>query len=131
MRRSELNLHVTLIRALRSSEERLSILQKASSDAIRNGLQDGYYQGIATENIALLTEAQAAEVQRLSQKVIALEKRIKAFLQTVQPESTRAILNYRYLCGYKWDAVAVMMGPGYSVHAVKSAAYRYLNKLQY
>ncbi len=126
---TQLNKHLDLILRLQEAEELLKAIQENSSD-MRNldGMTKGFYLARVTENISLILKTQAEEVARLNQAVKESEQEVKAFIATIQDDNMRSILSYRFLCGYKWDAVAVMMGNGYSAEAVKTATYRCLKR---
>lgn len=127
---TQLNKHLDLVLKLREAEERLKYIQENTSEKIYEGIPKGFYIAMVKEKIALILETQAEEVSRLNQAVKESEQEIKPFIAAVQDDCLRSILTYRFLCGYKWDAVAAMMGNGYSSEAVKSATYRYLRKFE-
>lgn len=123
-----LNEHLNMVLQLQEAKEALSSLQSQILKATNyDGMPHGHEVSRNTENLALLLETQIADVNRLESIVDKSEIEIRKFVDSIEDNRTKVIFNLRFLCGLKWEAVAIMIGGGNTEKAVKSACYRFLN----
>ena len=122
-----LNEHLNMVLELQGAEERLSSMRSQILSAVNyDGMPHGHEVSRNTENLAILLQNQIDDVNRLSRMVENSEPEIRAFIDSIEDNRTKVIFKLRFLCGYKWEAVAVMIGGGNTVDAVKSCCYRFL-----
>ena len=124
-----LNEHLTMVLELQGAEERLSSMRSRILSAVNyDGMPHGHEVSRNTENLAVILQDQVDDVNRLSRMVENSEPEIRAFIDSIEDNRTKVIFKLRFLCGYKWEAVAVMIGGGNSGEAVRMVCYRYLLK---
>ena len=122
-----LNEHLNMVLELQGAEERLSSMRSQILSAVNyDGMPHGHEVSRNTENLAIILHDPVDDVTRISRMVENSEPEIKAFIETIEDNRTKVIFKLRFLCGYKWEAVAVMIGGGNTVDAVKSCCYRFL-----
>lgn len=122
-----LNEHLNMVLELQGAEERLSSMRSQILSAVNyDGMPHGHEVSRNTENLAIILQDQVDDVNRISRMVENSEPEIRAFIETIEDNRTKVIFKLRFLCGYKWEAVAVMIGGGNTVDAVKSCCYRFL-----
>lgn len=123
-----LNEHLNMVLQLQSAREALGSLQSQILKATNyDGMPHAHEASRNTENLAILLETQLADVNRLESAVDKSEAEIRRFVDSIEDNRTKLIFNLRFLCGLKWEAVAVMIGGGNTEKAVKSTCYRFLN----
>lgn len=123
-----LNEHLNMVMELQGAEERLSSMRSQILSAVNyDGMPHGHEVSRNTENLAVILQDQVDDVNRLSRMVENSEPEIRAFIDSIEDNRTKVIFKLRFLCGYKWEAVAVMIGGGNTEKAVKSTCYRFLN----
>lgn len=124
-----LNEHLNMLLQLQEAKAALGSMQTQIIGAVNlDGMPHGHEVSRTTENLAILLQVQIDDVNRLEHTVETSEREIRRFVDSIEDNRTKLIFNLRFLCGLKWEAVAVMIGGGNSVDAVKSACYRYLNQ---
>lgn len=122
-----LNEHLNMLLQLREAKEALGSMKAQIIGAVNyDGMPHGYEVSRTTENLAILLKKQIDDVNRMEHMVEGSEREIREFVDSIEDNRTRLIFNLRFLCGLKWEAVAVMIGGGNSVDAVKSVCYRFL-----
>lgn len=122
-----LNEHLNMVLELQGAEERLSSMRSQILSAVNyDGMPHGHEVSRNTENLAVILQDQVDDVNRLSRMVENSEPEIRAFIDSIEDNRTKVIFKLRFLCGYKWEAVAVIIGGGNTVDAVKSCCYRFL-----
>lgn len=122
-----LNEHLNMLLQLQEAKEALGSMKAQILGAVNyDGMPHGYEVSRTTENLAILLRKQIDDVNRMEHMVEGSEKEIREFVDSIDDNRTRLIFNLRFLCGLKWEAVAVMIGGGNSVDAVKSVCYRFL-----
>ena len=122
-----LNEHLNMLLQLQEAKEALGSMKAQILGAVNyDGMPHGYEVSRTTENLAILLKKQIDDVNRMEHMVEGSEKEIREFVDSIDDNRTRLIFNLRFLCGLKWEAVAVMIGGGNSVDAVKSVCYRFL-----
>lgn len=124
-----LNEHLNMVLELQGAEERLSSMRSQILSAVNyDGMPHGHEVSRNTENLAIILQDQVDDVNRLSRMVENSEPEIRAFIDSIEDNRTKVIFKLRFLCGYKWEAVAVFIGGGNTVDAVKSCCYRFLGE---
>lgn len=124
-----LNEHLNMLLQLQEAKAALGSMQTQIIGAVNlDGMPHRHEVSRTTENLAILLQVQIDDVNRLEHTVETSEREIRRFVDSIEDNRTKLIFNLRFLCGLKWEAVAVMIGGGNSVDAVKSACYRYLNQ---
>ena len=122
-----LNEHLNMLLQLQEAKEALGSMKAQILGAVNyDGMPHGYEVSRTTENLAILLKKQIDDVNRMEHMVEGSEREIREFVDSIEDNRTRLIFNLRFLCGLKWEAVAVMIGGGNSVDAVKSVCYRFL-----
>lgn len=125
-----LNEHLNMLLQLQTAKETLSSMKAQILGAVNyDGMPHGHEVSRNTENLSILLSAQLADVNRLEAMVEQSEKEIREFVDSIEDNRTKVIFNLRFLCGLKWEAVAVFIGGGNSAEAVSMACYRYLTNL--
>lgn len=123
-----LNEHLNMVLELQGAEERLSSMKSQILSATNyDGMPHGHEVSRNTENLAILLQHQIDDVNRISRMVEKSEIEVRRFVESIEDNRTKVIFNLRFLCGLKWEAVAVMIGGGNTEKAVKSTCYRFLN----
>ena len=122
-----LNEHLNMLLQLQAAKEALGSMQAQILGAAKSdGMPHGHEVSRTTENLAILLQKQIDDVNRLEHMVETSEREIRHFVDSIEDNRTKLIFNLRFLCGLKWEAVAVMIGGGNTEKAVKSTCYRYL-----
>lgn len=123
-----LNEHLNMVLELQGAEERLSSMRSQILSAVNyDGMPHGHEVSRNTENLAILLQNQIDDVNRLSRMVESSEREIREFVESIEDNRTKVIFSLRFLCGYKWEAVAVFIGGGNTAEAVSMTCYRYLS----
>lgn len=122
-----LNEHLNMLLQLQEAKAALGSMQTQIIGAVNlDGMPHGHEVSRTTENLAILLQVQIDDVNRLEHMVETSEREIRHFVDSIEDNRTKLIFNLRFLCGLKWEAVAVMIGGGNTEKAVKSTCYRYL-----
>lgn len=122
-----LNEHLNMVLELQGAEERLSSMRSQILSAVNyDGMPHGHEVSRNTENLAILLQNQIDDVNRLSRMVETSEREIREFIESIEDNRTKVIFNLHFICGMKWEAVAVIIGGGNSRDSVRMACYRYL-----
>lgn len=122
-----LNEHLNMLLQLQEAKAALGSMQTQIIGAVNlDGMPHGHEVSRTTENLAILLQVQIDDVNRLEHTVETSEREIRRFVDSIEDNRTKLIFNLRFLCGLKWEAVAVMIGGGNTEKAVKSTCYRYL-----
>lgn len=122
-----LNEHLNMLLQLQEAKAALGSMQTQIIGAVNlDGMPHGHEVSRTTENLAILLQVQIDDVNRLEHMVETSEREIRRFVDSIEDNRTKLIFNLRFLCGLKWEAVAVMIGGGNTEKAVKSTCYRYL-----
>ena len=123
-----LNEHLNMLLQLQTAKETLSSMKAQILGAVNyDGMPHGHEVSRNTENLASLLSDQLADVNRLEAMGDKSEKEVREFIDSIEDNRTKVIFKLRFLCGFKWEAVAVMIGGGNTEKAVKSTCYRFLN----
>lgn len=123
-----LNEHLNMVLELQGAEERLSSMRSQILSAVNyDGMPHGHEVSRNTENLAVILQDQIDDVNRISRMVENSEPEIRAFIDSIEDNRTKVIFKLRFLCGYKWEAVAVVIGGGNTAEAVSMTCYRYLS----
>lgn len=124
-----LNEHLNMVLELQGAEERLSSMRSQILSAVNyDGMPHGHEVSRNTENLAILLQNQIDDVNRLSRMVETSEREIREFVESIEDNRTKVIFNLHFICGMKWEAVAVIIGGGNSRDSVRTACYRYLRE---
>lgn len=124
-----LNEHLNMLLQLQAAKEALGSMQaQILGSAKSDGMPHGHEVSRTTENLAILLQKQIDDVNRLERMVDGSEKEIREFVNSIEDNRTHLIFSLRFLCGYKWEGVAKMIGAGNSGEATRMVAYRYLQK---
>lgn len=122
-----LNEHLNMLLQLQEAKAALGSMQTQIIGAVNlDGMPHGHEVSRTTENLAILLQVQIDDVNRLEHTVETSEREIRRFVDSIEDNRTKLIFDLRFLCGLKWEAVAVMIGGGNTEKAVKSTCYRYL-----
>lgn len=123
-----LNEHLNMLLQLQEAKEALGSMRSQILGAVNyDGMPHGHEVSRNTENLSILLSAQIADVNRLEAMVDQSEIEVRQFIDSIEDNRTRLIFSLRFLCGLKWEAVAVMIGGGNTAEAVSMACYRYLS----
>ena len=124
----DLNAHLSLVEQLISAKDILHSLEDRILSAQKyDGMPHAPGASRNTENLALLLEAQSEDVSRLERAVKNSEEKIRAWVNTIPDNRTKVIFNLHFLCGLKWEDVAIYAGGSNTFDSVRSTCYRYLN----
>ena len=124
-----LNEHLNMLLQLQEAKEALGSMRSQILGAVNyDGMPHGHEVSRNTENLSILLSAQIADVNRLEAMVEQSEIEVRQFIDAIEDNRTRLIFSLRFLCGYKWEGVAKMIGAGNSGEATRMVAYRYLQK---
>ena len=105
-----LNEHLNMVLELQGAEERLSSMRSQILSAVNyDGMPHGHEVSRNTETLAIILQDQINDVNRISRMVENSEPEIRAFIDSIEDNRTKVIFKLRFLCGYKWEAVAVMI----------------------
>ena len=124
----ELNGHLDMVTQLAFAKEALQAAQAQILGATNyDGMPHAHEPSRRPENLSIVLQSRAADVARLEKIVQRSETGVKAYIQTIEDIRTRAIFEYRFLCGMKWEDVARFIGGRNTEITVKQTCYRYLN----
>lgn len=124
-----LNEHLNMVLQLQSAKDALSALQAQILKATNyDGMPHSHEASRNTENLAILLESQITDVTRLENIVGKSETEIRQFVDSIEDNRTKLIFNLRFLCGLKWETVAIMIGGKNTTDGVKSTCYRFLGE---
>lgn len=124
-----LNEHLNIVLELQAAQETLSSLQIQILGATNyDGMPHVHDASRKTEQFAILLQTQIDEVNRLERMVEGSQKDVQEYIDSIEDNRARVIFRLRFLCGLKWDAVAVMLGKGITADAVRSVCIRRLAK---
>lgn len=123
-----LNEHLNMLLQLQEAKESLGSMKAQILGAVNyDGMPHGHEVSRNTENLSILLSAQISDVNRLEAMVEQSEIEVRQFVDSIEDNRTKLIFSLRFLCGMKWEAVAMMIGGGNTEKAVKSTCYRFLN----
>lgn len=74
-----------------------------------DGLPHGGGQGSKIENAVLRIAELCEEIEMETAALVSLRRRTKCIIDGVSDPQQRDVLTYRYLNGYGWDTVALLM----------------------
>lgn len=125
-----LNEHLNMLLQLQEAKESLGSMRAQILGAVNyDGMPHGHEVSRNTENLSILLSAQIADVNRLEAMVEQSEIEVRQFVDSIEDNRTKLIFSLRFLCGLKWEAVAMMIGGGNTAEAVSMTCYRYLSGL--
>ena len=125
----ELNLHFDAVDQLNSARDRLISMNSFLKAQNLDGMPRSSGGSRKVEQLAILIEAQAEEVARMERIVRRSEKPIQDFIASIPDNRTAQIFSLRFLAGYAWADVALIIGGRNTEEAVKAVCYRYLDSL--
>lgn len=125
----ELNGHFDLLTQLAEAKETYKTAQARILGAMQyDGMPHANEPSRRPENLSIYLERTKSEVDRLERMVKRSETDIRVFVDSIGNQRTRSIFDLRFLCGMKWEDVAVYVGGGSTYDSVRTACYRYLNQ---
>ncbi len=125
---AELNGHLDMVTQLAFAKEAYQTAQANILGATQyDGMPHVSEPSRRPENLSIVLQSRADDVARLEKIVQRSETGVKAYIQTIEDIRTRAIFEYRFLCGMKWEDVARFIGGRNTEITVKQTCYRYLN----
>ena len=71
---------------------------------------------------------QAVNLKAAMEEAVGLKADVIAFIDTIPDIQTRTICRLRFLGGFTWTWIAVVIGGGNTAYAVKKRCYRYLRQ---
>lgn len=124
----ELNGHLDMVTQLAFAKEALQAAQAQILGATQyDGMPHAHEPSRRPENLSIVLHSREDDVKRLEAIVERSEVGVREFIQTIDDIRTRAIFEYRFLCGMKWEDVAQFIGGRNTEITVKQTCYRYLN----
>lgn len=124
----ELNGHLDMVTQLAFAKEALQAAQAQILGATQyDGMPHAHEPSRRPENLSIVLQSRSDDVNRLEKIVERSELNIREYIQTIDDIRTRAIFEYRFLCGMKWEDVAKFIGGRNTETTVKQTCYRYLN----
>ena len=125
---AELNGHLDMVTQLAFAKEALQAAQAQILGASQyDGMPHAHEPSRRPENLSIVLQSRSDDVNRLEKIVERSELNIREYIQTIDDIRTRAIFEYRFLCGMKWEDVAKFIGGRNTETTVKQTCYRYLN----
>lgn len=122
-----LNLHLAMVSDLAEAEDRLESMLTVLSAQNLDGMPRGSGVGRRVEQSALQISEQREDVARMQRAVDRSEPAIREWIESIPDNRLRRIFGLRFLAGYEWRDVALIIGGRNTEDAVKSACYRYLS----
>lgn len=126
----ELNLHFDAVTQLNSARDRLESMTSFLRGQSLDGMPRSSGESRKAEQLAILIEAQEDEVARMERIVRRSEKAVQDFISTIPDNRTAQIFSLRFIAGFEWGAVAVIIGGKNTVGSVKASCYRYLDSIR-
>lgn len=126
----ELNLHYDAVKELNSARDRLESMTSFLKGQTLDGMPRASGESRKVEQLAILIEAQEDEVARMERIVRRSEKPVQDFIASIPDNRTAQIFSLRFVAGYEWEAVALIIGGRNTEGAVKATCYRYLDSLK-
>lgn len=124
----ELNGHLDMVTQLAFAKEALQAAQAQILGATQyDGMPHAHEPSRRPENLSIALQSREDDVKRLEAIVERSEVGVREFIQTIDDIRTRAIFEYRFLCGMKWEDVARFIGGRNTEITVKQTCYRFLN----
>lgn len=124
----QLNEHLNMLLQLEEAKEALNSLRAQVLGAQKyDGMPHAQEASRNTEILAVILQQQEDDVDRMERIVRTSEKEVTAFIDSIEDNRTKLIFSLRFLCGYKWEAVARMIGGGHTGDAISMVCYRYLS----
>ena len=125
----DLNLHLDMVTDLSAARDRLQSMQSFLKAQNLDGMPRGSGTSRRVEQLAILISQQREDVERMENIVRRSEPRIREWIDTIQDNRTRQIFSLRFLAGYPWADVAMIIGGRNTEEAVKAVCYRYLESV--
>lgn len=126
----ELNLHFDAVTQLNSARDRLESMTSFLRGQNLDGMPRAAGESRKVEQLAILIEAQQEEVARMERIVQKSEKPVHEFISTIHDNRTAQIFSLRFIAGFEWEAVALIIGGKNTEGSVKATCYRYLDSLK-
>ena len=126
----ELNLHYKAVEELNSARDRLESMTSFLKGQNLDGMPRASSESRKVEQLAILIEAQEDKVARMERVVRRSEKPVQDFIDSIPDNRTAEIFSLRFLAGYEWETVALIIGGKNTEGAVKATCYRYLDSLK-
>ena len=125
---AELNGHLDMVTQLAFAKEALQAAQAQILGASQyDGMPHSHDPTRRPENLSIALQSRRDDVKRLEKIVAQSEISVREYIQAIDDIRTRAIFEYRFLCGMKWEDVARFIGGRNTEITVKQTCYRYLN----
>ncbi len=125
----DLNLHLDMVTDLAAARDRLQSMQSFLKAQNMDGMPRGSGDSRKVEQLAVLISQQREDVERMERMVTRSEPRIRGWIDTIQDNRTRQIFSLRFLAGFAWADVAMIIGGKNTEEAVKAVCYRYLESV--
>lgn len=125
----DLNLHLDMVTDLAAARDRLQSMQSFLKAQNMDGMPRGSGDSRKVEQLAVLISQQREDVERMERMVTRSEPRIREWINTIQDNRTRQIFSLRFLAGFAWADVAMIIGGKNTEEAVKAVCYRYLESV--
>lgn len=125
----DLNLHLDMVTDLAAARDRLQSMQSFLKAQNMDGMPRGSGDSRKVEQLAVLISQQREDVERMERMVTRSEPRIREWIDTIQDNRTRQIFSLRFLAGFAWADVAMIIGGKNTEEAVKAVCYRYLESV--
>lgn len=87
-------------------------LNKMCPSVVQDGMPHGSGGGDLSGYAAKVDELEE-EIKEAANECIEQLKAIRDKIEQLQDENEKDVLNYRYICGMKWEEIAVKMGYTY------------------
>lgn len=128
----ELNTYFDLIDRLEQAKEILRNLEDAVCPGGQSLSGMPHAPGVRDKIGDLAAEIVDVEarIKYLEGKISSHKETVENFVRSIDDIYLRTIFRLRFERGLAWKTVAAVVGGGNTEEAVKSACYRYLNKLQ-
>lgn len=124
----ELNGHLDMVTQLAFAKEALQAAQAQILGASQyDGMPHAHDPSRRPENLSIVLQSREDDVKRLEAIVERSEVGVREYIKSIEDIRTRAIFEYRFLCGMKWEDVARFIGGRNTEITVKQTCYRYLN----
>ena len=124
----ELNGHLDMVTQLAFAKEALQAAQAQILGASQyDGMPHAHDPSRRPENLSIVLQSREDDVKRLEAIVERSEVGVRKYIKSIEDIRTRAIFEYRFLCGMKWEDVARFIGGRNTEITVKQTCYRYLN----
>ena len=125
---AELNGHLDMVTQLAFAKEALQAAQAQILGASQyDGMPHAHDPSRRPENLSIVLQSREDDVKRLEAIVERSEVGVREYIKSIEDIRTRAIFEYRFLCGMKWEDVARFIGGRNTEITVKQTCYRYLN----